>query len=282
VSRGSSLTSVRVAIVAALAVVAAFALVACGDESAEELTFELDGKGKAQKFSGPESAESGEAEITFTNNTDGEAEMQLIRVEGDHSAEDVVKGLEAATQGKPFPEWFFAGGGVSAIGSDESKTVTQVLEPGTYYATNLESGPPSADSMIAIEVSGDESDEELTADATVEASEYAFAADGLAEGENEVAFENVGAQPHHLIIAPITEDGTIEEVEEAITGKDGGEPPLDEDAPQLTTAVIEGGESQLVDFDLEPGKYAMLCFISDREGGPPHAVKGMIDELVIE
>ena len=93
---------------------AAFALAACGDsdDSAQSLSFELGGDGKAAKFSGPESAESGEAEITFTNETKDEAEMQLIRVDGDHRAEDVVKGLEAATQGKPFPEWFFAGGGV--------------------------------------------------------------------------------------------------------------------------------------------------------------------------
>jgi hypothetical protein len=46
--------------------------------------------------------------------------------------------------------------------------------------------------------------------------------------------------------------------------------------------VIEGGESQLVTADLEPGRYALLCFISDRQGGPPHAVKGMVDELEIE
>jgi hypothetical protein len=46
--------------------------------------------------------------------------------------------------------------------------------------------------------------------------------------------------------------------------------------------VIEGGETQLVELDLEPGSYAMMCFISDRQGGPPHAVKGMVDELVVK
>ena len=43
--------------------------------------------------------------------------------------------------------------------------MTQVLEPGTYYTANLEGGPPDAASMVAIEVTGDESDEELEADA---------------------------------------------------------------------------------------------------------------------
>jgi hypothetical protein len=281
VSRVPSRIPVRVAVCAALAVTAMFALAACGDESEQKLTFELDDKGKAQKFSGPESAESGEAEITFVNNTDEEGELQLIRVEGDHTAEDVAEGLKAATQGKPFPDWFYAGGGVSTTEPGESRTVTQVLEPGTYYTTNVEAGVPDPSSMIAIEVSGDQSDTELTADATVEAAEYTFSAEGLTAGDNEIAFENIGAQPHHLIVAPISEGGTIEEVEKAITGKGAGEPPLDEKGTQ-STAVIEGGESQLIDLNLKPGKYALLCFISDRQGGPPHAVKGMIDEIEID
>ena len=46
--------------------------------------------------------------------------------------------------------------------------------------------------------------------------------------------------------------------------------------------MIEGGESQLVEMDLEPGRYVMLCFISDRQGGPPHALKGMVDEVEID
>jgi hypothetical protein len=46
--------------------------------------------------------------------------------------------------------------------------------------------------------------------------------------------------------------------------------------------VIEGGEGQLVTLDLEPGRYALYCFISDRQGGPPHALKGMVDEVEVE
>lgn len=268
----------------AFAALAAFALSACGDsdDSAQSLSFEFSGDGMAAKFSGPESADSGEAEISFANETKGEAELQLIRVDGDHSAEDVVEGLKDASSGKPFPDWFFAGGGVPGIGAGESRTVTQVLEPGTYYTANLEGGPPNPESMIAIEVTGDESDEELEADATVKAFEYNFEDEGLQAGENQIAFQNHGAQPHHLIVAPIKGDATIEEVEKAFASKDGGQPPLDEKGIQTATAVIEGGESQLVDVDLKPGRYAFLCFISDRQGGPPHVAKGMVKEVDIK
>ena len=46
--------------------------------------------------------------------------------------------------------------------------------------------------------------------------------------------------------------------------------------------MIEGGEGQLVTLDLKPGRYALYCFITDREGGPPHALKGMVDEVEVE
>jgi len=269
---------------AAIAMAAAFALTACGDsdDEAESLSYALSGEGKAAKFSGPESAESGEAEIAFANETKGEAELQLIRVEGDHSAADVVAGLEAATRGKPFPDWFFAGGGVSSTKPGQTKTVTQVLEPGTYYTTNVEAGVPDPKSMVALEVTGEESDQELEADATVKAAEYTFEDEGLQAGANEIAFQNVGAQPHHLIVAPIKGDATIEEVQKAFAGKGGGKPPIDEKGIQTATAVVEGGESQLVDVDLEPGRYAFICFLSDRQGGPPHVAKGMVKEVDIE
>jgi hypothetical protein len=283
-SRGTNRASIRALICAAIAVGAALALAACGDsdDSAQSLSFELSGDGKAAKFSGPESADSGEAEISFANETKDEAELQLIRVDGDHSAEEVVDGLKDASSGKPFPDWFFAGGGVSSAKPGESKTVTQVLEPGTYYTTNVEAGVPDPKSMIAVEVTGDESDETLEADATVKAHEYTFEDEGLKAGENEVAFQNDGAQPHHLIVAPIKGDATIEEVEKAFASKNGGQPPLEEKGIQTATAVVEGGESQLVDVDLKPGRYAFLCFISDRQGGPPHVAKGMVKEVEVK
>src|SRR3954447_10624854 len=142
--RGSTRMSISAAVCALMAMAAGLALAACGDSGgdAQSLGFSFGGEGKAARFSGPESAESGEAKITFDNETKGEAELQLIRVEGDHSADEVVEGLKDASSGRPFPDWFFAGGGVPTTKAGESKTVTQVLEPGTYYTTNVESGVP--------------------------------------------------------------------------------------------------------------------------------------------
>ena len=113
---------------------AAAGLTACGDDggSAQTLTFNVAEK----SITGPTSADPGEAEITLTNDGKKEADLQLIRVEGQHSAAEVVQALDGVIDGKAFPDWFFAGGGVGTTPAGESLTVTQVLEPGTYYAFN--------------------------------------------------------------------------------------------------------------------------------------------------
>lgn len=260
---------------------AAIALAACGDEETQTLTYTVTDQGKGSKIAGPSSAETGLTEISLHNQGKGEADLQLIRVEGEHSAEEVIEGLEAAMEGKAFPGWFFAGGGVGLIGPGESQTVTQVLKPGTYYAFNTESNaPPDPKSAPALEVTGDESSDEVDGEATVSAAEYVFEADEVPSGEVEIDFENTGAQPHHLIASPLKGNATAAEVEAAFKSEKG-EPPLSEKGTK-STAVIEGGEGQAVTLDLEPGRYAFYCFVSDRQGGQPHALKGMVDEFEVK
>lgn len=275
----------RMAACLGLAAFATTAFAACGDEEeAQELSYTITQEGKKTTLSGPSSAETGEAEITLSNEGEKDGELQLIRVEGDHSADEVIKALGGAEQGKPFPDWFFAGGGLGVTKPGDETTATQVMRPGTYYAFDLEAGKPDPSAVPAIEVSGDESDDTLEGDATVTAvdedEEYAFETDAFPSGQAEIVFDNQGEQPHHLLIAPIEGDATAEDVQ-TFFETEKGKPPISEEGG-FDTAVIEGGESQLVNVDLEPGRYAFFCFISDREGGKPHALKGMVDEFEIE
>lgn len=265
-----------------IALLAASALVACGDSTEkQELSFTVESKGKATTVTAPETAETGLAEITLTNDSDSEADLQLIRVEGDRTPEEVVEGLGKAIQGQEFPEWFFAAGGVGSLEAGESATVEQVLKPGDYYAFNTSGGEPDPKSTAVTEVTGDESEEVIEeGDATVDAAEYVFNSEVLPSGEAEIAFDNIGAQPHHLIASKIKGDATAEDVEKFFKTEQGA-PPLEEKGTK-STAVLEGGEAQLVELDLDPGRYVLYCFITDREGGPPHVFKGMVDEVEVE
>jgi len=279
-SSASHLSKLAVTCVAVLAL--GLAMAACGDDgNAEELGFTLTTEGTESRISGPSSADVGEVEITLDNETDREGELQLIRAEGDHTAADVIEVLNGVVQGKPFPDWFYAGGGVGSTPAGESQSVVQNLQPGTYFAVDLEGdGPPKPDSIPEIEVTGEGSGEQLEADATVTAIDYGFDAETLPSGETEIVFENRGNEPHHLLASKIVGDATAEDVIEFFK-TEKGEPPLQEEG-SATTAVLEGGEAQKVTIDLEPGRYALYCFISDRQGGPPHVFKGMVDEVEVE
>jgi hypothetical protein len=260
-------------------VLAAGALAACGGEDEQSLTFKITQEGKQRKVVGPATAEAGTAEITLKNEAKGGNDLQLIRVEGDRSAQEVVDGFGKASNGQPFPDWFFAGGGIGGTDPGDSGTVTQVLQPGTYYALSTE-GRPSTRSVAVVEVSGEESDDTLPeADATVTAVEYGFDSEELPSGRVEIDFENDGVQPHHLLVSQLIGDSTAADVERFFK-TEKGKPPLREEGQ--ATAVVEGGEGQTVTFDLKPGRYAFYCFISDRQGGPPHAFKGMIDEVEVK
>lgn len=278
-NRGPARQLTRIAVCAVLALATGLTLAACGsddDEGTQTLTFTLQGSGKASKFTGPKKAEAGPAEIKLVNGSDKENEIQLVRVESNRTNEQIAAALKKAIEGERLYGWFFAGGGVGPVPPGKLASVTQILKPGTYYAYNPESGSVGTN----FTVDGEESDETLEADSTIKAIDYGFETDGLPAGRTEIAFENAGAEPHHLLAAPLIGDSTADDVERYFK-TEKGKAPLDQKATKSTT-VIERGESQLVTLDLKPGRYVLFCFVSDRQGGPPHALKGMVDEVEVE
>ena len=231
----------------------------------------------------------GPATISFTNDGKAEHEAQLLRTEGDHSQKEMLAALEGAGSGKPIPEWLRAAGGPGPIKPGSSTAVDVTLEPGTYYA--LDTGTTEGEgggkpfyalgALTRFEVSGEKAGGKLpAAEATVSAKEYSFDAQGLKAGPNKIAFDNVGAEPHHMIVAPMAPGATLADVKKFFR-TEKGPPPLNFEEV-VGTSVIDGGTAENVELELKSGKYALLCFISDRAGGPPHVAKGMISEATVE
>ena len=50
----------------------------------------------------------------------------------------------------------------------------------------------------------------------------------------------------------------------------------------MATAVLAPGQSITTDLTLASGTYVFVCFLSDREGGPPHVAEGMVGSVDIE
>lgn len=102
----------------------------------------------------------------------------------------------------------------------------------------------------------------------VSAPDYDFLFDAPSAGPTSFVMSNDGEEPHFMAIAKLVPGTTMEEALEA-------------DDPTAVTeliaesAVVGPGEEAVLTFeDLQPGDYAMVCFIPDADG-TPHAFLGM-------
>lgn len=274
----------------AIAGVLALGAAACGDDDdgggdgsagakpsePSKLAVELTGSAKKPTFEVPQSIEGGVVEISFTNAAKGSHSAQLVRAEQGHTPEEALAVAEAwGENGKPLPDWAVVAGGVGDVEAGKTSTVTQELAPGSYLVADL-----NTDATAEFEVTGESGAGELPSDGgTIEATEYEFTASGLKTGGAPILFDNAGGEPHFIAAVGMKPGKTIADVRNFFKTEEG-QPPIDE-SRSFSTAVIEGGDSQSIGVELEAGNYALLCFVPDRAGGPPHAVKGMISKATV-
>lgn len=237
------------------------------------------GTEKAPKLSVPPSVEAGVTEIRLQNQAKAGQSAGFVRVEGNHTAEDVLKVV--SREGGPIPSWLADGGGVGEVQPGQTGTVTEDLREGKYVVTGSseeEGGrPPVAEFTVK---AGEGGGQLPRAGSKIEAKDYSFTTTGLKAGRQKVEFANTGKELHHAIGFKVKPGKTPADLKKFFDSEGKGPPPFDEKGG-FETAVIDGGQRQVVDLDIKPGKYALVCFIQDRKGGPPHVAKGMVSELTV-
>lgn len=280
-----------VALAAALAL-AALSLASCGgdDDADEPQALSVRASGNAERISvtQPKELEAGLVELRFRNTTRLPVNADLIRVDGNQSAEDVLGVVDSDEEGARIPQWIHGAGGVGTTEPGGTTRATQVLEPGTHYLVSSaetegeEEGPDTAIERFEVTGEAPEDAELPETDGRVVADEYTFRASGLESGRRQIEFANVGRELHHMIAFPIRGDATINEVEEALTAErpPEGPPPVDFGGV-VGTSVLDGGVEQTTTVNLRRGRNALVCFIPNRAGGPPHLELGMIKEVTV-
>ena len=265
---------------------AATVLVACAEDEATPVALAVTQASDGElTVSGPDTVEAGAVEIRFQNQARGPADAELIEVEGNRTADEVLEVLDS--NGGPIPSWFKAAGGVGRTPPGQTATATVELDEGSYYVVSEvevvdeddEGSPPATKSL---RVSGDGGGNLPGADATISAEDYRFEVGGLQAGRNEVRFENKGREIHHVVAAPIARGSSFDDVRAFFQteGETAGPPPVDFTG-SVGTAVIDPGKALVTTLELKAGKYAFVCFIQDRAGGPPHFAKGMLQEVTV-
>ena len=288
----------------ALLVAPALLLAACGSDGDDggtqatappqptKVTVTATAAGKQVKFDVPAQLKPGATQLELANNTKEPAELQIVQLDGGHTLAEVYPVIESE-EPKPIPTWLHAFGGVGETSPGETRSVVVDLKAGTYAwfsgtAPEQEGAQPQykRGAEGSFEVTGDPSGAQLpSTPAQITAKElgptdYRFEASGFKSGTNRIVFTNSGAQLHHVIIAKLNEGATIDKVTEFFSTEQGP-PPVDFDASEIT-AVLDTGGKQVETVELQSGSYALMCFITDREGSPPHAIKAkMIQEVKV-
>lgn len=130
----------------------------------------------------------------------------------------------------------------------------------------------------------EESPAEEGGDTTFTAVDYGFQGpDTLPAGEAQITLENEGKEPHEMAIVSLLEGKTLEDALAYIKkqGTEGKPPSWVKFAGGIRP--VKPGESGQGGANLEPGSYALLCFVESKaNNGQPHVALGMAAPLTVE
>jgi hypothetical protein len=284
-----------------LLVAPALLLAACGDGDGTQatappqptkVTVTAAAAGKQVTFDMPAQIQPGATQLELVNNTKEPAELQIVQLDGGHTLAEFYPVIESE-EPKPIPTWLHAFGGVGETSPGETRSVVVDLKAGNYAwfsgtAPEQEGAQPQykRGGEGSFEVTGDPSGAQLPATpAQITAKElgptnYQFEASGFKAGTNQITFTNSGAELHHVVMAKLNQGATLDKFIEFFS-TEKGPPPVDFDASEVT-AVLDRGGKQVETVELQSGSYALMCFITDRAGSPPHAIKAkMLQEVKV-
>ena len=108
----------------------------------------------------------------------------------------------------------------------------------------------------------------------VSATDYAFHIGDVASGRTSFVLTNDGDETHEMVVVKLAAGVTLDEAIQA----DGEEGTVDSEWG--TNFAAPGGDEEAVTFDVEPGNYALVCFMPDADG-TPHMVLGMRHEFTV-
>jgi hypothetical protein len=275
-----------------IAIAALLTLSTCGggdgDPSDRIVIEATDPSADVARLEAPASVEAGRVEITLENRGKTLHDAQLFKYRGKHSADELNQQLLDNLGVAAKPEWVSPAGGVARTLPGETVTVTQVLEPGTYFVADTQEKPAgwpignaSKGAISKLRVTGATRDR-LSSAATITANDDGFTTSGIAAGSNRVTFGNAGKELHQVVAFPIRKGDSLADAKRALIKRMNGltwlPVPFDH---ARATAVLDSGGKQVTTLDFEPGRYALVCFVSDRSGGESHLAQGIASELEV-
>jgi hypothetical protein len=206
-----------------------------------------------------------------------------------------VAGAEATPAGgeeggPPPPDIYQAkwAGGISA-GPGQTAQIILDLASGSWIAWGDD--PSAPQQPVVFDATGEMPANlpEPQSSATLTLGEYAInvSEGALTTGSQVLKIEDIGAQPHFLIMAKGPDNMTKEDIGSILEAEMSGTPAAVSFNPDtdlediLATDTQSRGTTTWVSVDLQPGTYLVICFFPDMGDGLPHAFHGMYNVVKV-
>jgi hypothetical protein len=250
----------------------------------------------------PTEVEAGRYHVILENQSEMEVDLEFFQLPEGVTLEELTAAFEAA-EGPQFipPDFFFdmvLNGGPSTYGG-ETNSVVLDLTPGEWVV-NLYSYDPATDeqtdlpTMVTVTGEMPEVDEPAGVTDIFMIDMDFLAPENLETGPQIWRVSNNGLQVHHIIMARVPEGTTEQQVIDLAStffappapGAPGATP-ID---PELSfedvedfffSGLLSRGQFNLYEVDVQPGTYAMICFMPD-PSGTPHVMLGMVEIVVVD
>ena len=254
----------------------------------------------------PTEVEAGRYHVVLDNQSDQMGiDLEFWQLPEGVTVDDVMAFFEEAEETGDFgvPEFFYdmVWNGGPATSAGETRGVVLDLTPGEWVV-NLFSYNPQTDESnnnpVTVSVTGEMPElDDLTSDAVIDMVEMDFVVpESFTSGPQIWQLTGSGAQPHHLVLSRVP-DGTTEEQVIELAGSYMAPPASPEAAASpvvqpatlsfediqdiFESLLLTEGNYNLIEVDLEPGTYAMICFLPAPDG-TPHVMMGMVEVITVE
>jgi hypothetical protein len=253
----------------------------------------------------PAEVAAGRYRIVLENTGDVEVDLEIVQLPEGITPDDVNAAFEEAEESPMFvpPDFFYDmtwNGGVWAL-PGETRDAVLDLPPGEWYVAfstwDVETGDEVASDETMFTVTGEMPELGEPEGIEIGLIDMDFTVPATFEAGPQIwRVQNNGRQIHHLVMLGVP-DGTTEEEVMDLAAMFAAGPPASPEAgaspaamPALNpeevtdeyfTLLFSHNQFNLYEVDLEPGTYAMVCFMPD-PSGTPHVMLGMVEIVVVE
>ena len=186
----------------------------------------------------------------------------------------------------PFPAWAVFMGGPNTPAPNGGQNAAAVdLSPGNYAVICVIPGPDGKPHMMngmvkALTVTPSGVARTMPAsDLTLTLTDYAFTfSSPPGPGRHAVRIVNDGSQPHEAVMFRLAAGKKGGDIANWVQAGMQGPPPGN---PVAGISAEAPGKDNILLLDLQPGNYALICFMPDAKDGKAHAAHGMIYDFMV-